>query len=459
MLNLFEYQNKEKFKGSLMNLDSFLDDIWKKREKSLFYIERDPHRNEYQQFLRLIYKSNEIKSKKYVGVIHFEGKKINLLPKVFYSPVKEYSNNDINVIQNHILWWLSYCRKIKFPNYQTTLGKKRSDFFELLIYLFSKYTRELLAKSMYRQYEDIHKEINFIKGRLNTNAYINENLSKGRWHKLNCSYDELVFDNRFNQIIKHVTRLLLSVSDSQDNKKYLKEILFILDDVSDVTVTADECLKFKFNPIFEDFETVRDYCYLFLNNSISFSYKNELKLFAFLLPMEYVFEDFVFGFLDKEINEIKAKSQIGSEYLDTDKNFKLSPDLLLEINNKKIIADTKYKIVYSDEKDQKKGIAQTDLYQMVGYAIRYNIEKIILFYPNTIDYIDDTIHKIKIEDKLANGKQIKIYTCQLPIINKKLFYEKDDNKKSLIEIFKESNEILSKRLVKVFEEVEHAKIQ
>jgi len=27
-----------------------------------------------------------------------------------------------------------------------------------------------------------------------------------------------------------------------------------------------------------------------LKNSVSFNYKNDLKLFAFLLPMEYVFE-------------------------------------------------------------------------------------------------------------------------------------------------------------------------
>ena len=31
--------------------------------------------------------------------------------------------------------------------------------------------------------------------------------------------------------------------------------------------------------------------------------------------MEYVFEDFIFGFIDKEIDSVKAKSQNTSTYL------------------------------------------------------------------------------------------------------------------------------------------------
>ena len=189
--------------------------------------------------------------------------------------------NEVNQIQNHILWWLSYCRKIKFPNYQASLGSAKSDFFEVLIYLFSKYTRELLNSSIYQQYEEVNRELSFIKGRLNTNEYINENLSKGKWHKLNCTYDAFVFDNEFNRIIKYVTTLLFNATSSQDNKKNLREILFILDEVSDERATAEQCSRISFNPMFGEFETVRDYCQLFLTNCISFDYKNDLKLFRF----------------------------------------------------------------------------------------------------------------------------------------------------------------------------------
>ncbi len=418
MINLFEYQNKVVFPDSFNGLEEFLDDIWNSREKNSFYSNTEDNKIESQRFLQFLHKTDEIKSNKYVGVIHYGGNKINLLPKIFFDPKEDYTISETNQIQNHILWWLSYCRKIKFPNYQASLGSLKSDFFEVLIYLFSKYTRELLNNSIYQQYEEVSKELSFIKGRLNTNEYISQNLSTGRWHKLNCTYDAFVFDNEFNRIIKFVTTLLFNVTSSQDNKKNLREILFILDEVSDERATAEQCDKISFNPIFGEFETVRDYCHLFLSNCISFDYKNDLKLFAFLLPMEYVFEDFIFGFIEKELESVTAKSQRSDTYLDEARNFNLKPDLFLKTEFKSLIADTKYKIVYSDEKDPKKGISQNDLYQMLAYAIRFDIDEIILFYPNTIKPQQEDSTELVIKDALAGDKEITIKAFQLPILNK-----------------------------------------
>ena len=446
MINLFEYQNKVDIQDSFEGLEGFLDEIWSKRETYSFYSDDDNSKLESQRFLEFIRKSNKIKSTKYVGVIHYAGNKINLLPKIFYDSEKEYSTNEVNQMQNHILWWLSYCRKIKFPNYQTSLGSAKSDFFEVLIYLFSKYTRELLNSSIYQQYEEINRELSFIKGRLNTNEYINENLSKGKWHKLNCTYDAFVFDNEFNRIVKYVTMLLFNVTTSQDNKKNLREILFILDDVSDERATAEQCSRISFNPMFGEFETVRDYCQLFLTNCISFDYKNDLKLFAFLLPMEYVFEDFIFGFIDKELDKVAAKSQRSDKFLDVGQDFKLKPDLWLELDGKSLIADAKYKIVYSDDKDRKKGISQSDLYQMVAYAIRFEVDEIILFYPNTMKQYQEEETELKIKDTLADDKEISIRVCQLPIINRQLLDAELVTKTDLGELFESTKQKLNDKL-------------
>ena len=444
MINLFEYQNKVNSNPSLDGLEDFLDDIWESREKNSFYL--DEENESSQKFLRFIGKTNEIKSNKYVGVIYFNGNKINLLPKIFYDSDRDYSNNEVSQIQNHILWWLSYCRKIKFPNYQASLGNSKSDFFEVLIYIFSKYTRELLNSSIYQQYEEVNRELSFIKGRLNTSQYINENLSKGRWHKLNCSYDAFVFDNEFNRIIKYVTTLLFNVTTSTENKKNLREILFILDEVSDVRATAEQCSRISFNPMFGEFETVRDYCKLFLSNCVSFDYKNDLKLFAFLLPMEYVFEDFIFGFIEKELESVRAKSQRSDTYLDEDRIFNLKPDLWIKTAKKSLVADTKYKIVYSDDKDPKKGITQNDLYQMLAYAVRFEVDKIILFYPNTLKQDQEKNTQMIIKDALANGKEITIKAFQLPIINREIFEEEYNPRLKLSELFVKVRLTLKDRL-------------
>ena len=451
MINLFEYQNKVNIPDSFEGLEGFLDEIWNSREKNSYYCknEYEDGKIESQRFLQFIHKSNELKSNKYVGVIHYNGNKINLLPKIFFDAEKEYSVNKVNQIQNHILWWLSYCRKIKFPSYQTSLGSSKSDFFEVLIYLFSKYTRELLNSTIYQQYEEVNKELSFIKGRLNVNRYINENLSKGRWHKLNCTYDAFVFDNEFNRIIKFVTTLLFNTTSSQENKKNLREILFILDDVSDERASAKQCAKISFNPMFGEFETVRDYCQLFLTNCVSFDYKNDLKLFVFLLPMEYVFEDFIFRFIDKELEEINAKAQRSDTFLDEERTFKLKPDLWLKTIEKSLIADTKYKIVYSDESDAKKGISQNDLYQMLAYAMRFDVNEIILFYPNTIKQDHEGATELTIKDTLADGKEILIRTFQLPILNRELLEKELETSIDLKELFEPTKQELKSKIEKI----------
>jgi 5-methylcytosine-specific restriction enzyme subunit McrC len=455
MINLFEYQNKVDIQASMDGLEGFLDEIWNNREKNSFYSENDNNKIESQRFLQFIHKSKEIKSNKYVGVIHYQGEKINLLPKIFFDSNKSYTDdteeqiNEINQIHNHILWWLSYCRKIKFPNYQAALGSAKSDFFEVLIYLFSKYTRELLNSSIYQQYEEINRELSFIKGRINTNEYISKNLSKGKWHKLNCTYDAFVFDNEFNRIIKYVTSLLFNVTLNQDNKKNLREILFILDEVSDERATAEQCSKISFNPIFGEFETVRDYCQLFLNNCVSFDYKNDLKLFAFLLPMEYVFEDFIFGFIDKELENVTSKAQRSDTYLDEGKAFNLKPDLWLKTDHISLIADTKYKIVYSDDKDPKKGISQNDLYQMLAYAVRFEVNEIILFYPNTIKQGQEEKTELSIKDALADGKEIFVRVFQLPIINRELLESVLETKTDLNELFETTRQELINKIEEI----------
>lgn len=447
--NLFEYQNKAEFpEHHFDELEAFLDDIWEKREKSSYYFNEEDNRVEQQRFIQFLHKTKTLKSNKYVGVIHFEGETINLLPKIFYKGTGP-TKHEVKAINKHIFWWLSYCRKLKFPNYLSGLNTEKVDFFEILIYLFSKYTRELLSTSIYQKYTEIDKELSFVKGRIDFNAYINNNLSRGRNHKISCEFDAFEMDNDFNRGVKFVSNLLLTITKEPQSKRYLSDILFIVDEVKDVNVTSGTLKRMTFNPMFSSFETIRDYCVLFLDNSVSFNYKNSLKLFAFLLPMEYVFEDFIFGFIDKEIDEIKAKAQVGATHLDEEKNFALKPDLQLSFNDKNIIADTKYKIVYADSTDPKKGISQSDLYQMLAYAVRFNVSEIVLFYPNTIKMQVPGTSEILIIDKLADDKEIQIKSYQLPIINFEMFKADYKNEKDIHLDFKEVKENLIAQIEKV----------
>ena len=387
--HLFEYAKPTEFTGGLdsfNDLDAFLDEIWKKREKSSFnFWNKDNYeKHSPQHFIEFFRKNLTFRSTKYVGIIRYNGQTINLLPKIFDSDnSKGYSDNSIESIQRHILWWLSYCGRFRFPKSKSSFKSVKTDFFEVLIYLYASYTKQILSNSIYQGYQEINNELPFMKGRLDVSNYITHNIVTGNHHKLSCVYDSFEMDNLFNRIIKYVSKLLLNHSQIQDNKKLLREIVFILDEVEDIKASLQDCLKVKLNPIFKEMFTVLDYCKLFLSNSTVLSYKNDFDIFAFLIPMEYIFEDFVFGFIKKEMPELKVKSQEGTTYLTTDGIFKLKPDLVFNIKDRKVIADTKYKCAYYDDNDKKKGILEADMYQMLAYAIRNKVTEIKLLFPST----------------------------------------------------------------------------
>jgi len=473
IINLYEYANQESLSGDEKPLEDFLDEIWNNRDKKDFSYQTDTGNEESydnaiaskQKFLTFL-KNGDIKSRKYVGIIKFDNQVINLLPKIFYRDDQSTPNEkEVKAIQANILWWLSYCKKIKFPKSSSSLSSIKSNFFEILIYLFASYTKHILGNCLYQSYNDVQKELGFMKGRLNTQSYLTQNISKGNWHKISCSYDSFEFDNLFNRIIKSVATILIGTSKNFENKQLLSEILFILDEVSDIRATYDDCQKVKLNPLFEEMNSILDYCKLFLANSVSFSYKNQFKVFAFLLPMEYVFEDFLYGFIEKHFKgnpDIKKlKSQKSDLYLAKlfQKNklvknevFNLQHDIYFKYKGKKVIVDAKYKLTYTTEKNQniqdnKHGVSQSDLYQVVSYGIRRNATDIFLIYPQTLDAQMNSTHngsiQFKVHDELA-GKDININIIKISIIHNE--YPEINTEKNLQKNFSDTESNLYEKL-------------
>jgi 5-methylcytosine-specific restriction enzyme subunit McrC len=124
-----------------------------------------------------------------------------------------------------------------------------------------------------------------------------------------------------------------------------------------------------------DFNTVLDYCKLFLSNSITFNESGEFDNFAFLLKTEVLFEDFISNLSAKYFKNIHAQVQ---EPLDDEENFYIRPDLIVGSKNKPTkIIDIKYKDVkgYSN-------VSQADIYQCVTYAMKKGCDNVTLLYPS-----------------------------------------------------------------------------
>lgn len=466
-INLFEYQNPEEFTDKSGDFENFLDDIWNTRVQSKSYYDseltdEDEEDNEIknsQKFITFL-KQGRIKSRKYVGTIIWKGNRINLYPKIFHNSTEE--KIDIKTINSNILWWLSYAKKkINFPNFQQSMSEMECDFFEVLIYLFAKYTHDTLENSIYQTYQEVEQELSYIKGRIDWNNYISNNLSTGNWQRIHCVHEPFELDNQFNRIIKYVAKMLYSATVVDTNKQLLGDIIFILDEVTDKKPTLQDCDKIKLNNIFEQFHTVLDYCRLFLSNSVSISENETLELFAFLIPMDVLFEEFVAGFLNEHFKTWYWQYQKSDKYLAITDNgtkvFQLRHDIFSV--PKDIIIDTKYKILDSQNESETKkyGVSQTDIYQMVSYAIRRKCKKLFMLYPMSYiernsDYSKNVNPNFIISDMFTNENNLNLPIKETPTFNIRIAkipicFQLVNND------FKNSSELARERLKNYFDEL------
>ena len=86
---------------------------------------------------------------------------------------------------------------------------------------------------------------------------------------------------------------------------------------------------------------------------------------------------------------------------------------------------------------------------MLAYAVRFEVNEIILFYPNTIKQGQEEGTELTIKDALANGKEIFVKAFQLPIINRELLESDLETKTDLSELFESTKGELKNKLEKI----------
>jgi 5-methylcytosine-specific restriction enzyme subunit McrC len=421
------------------DLEKVLDKIWDDRKRFMptenLYYESSAKKQRFIEF-----RKNEIVPRNWIGTIHFRSKsdeyKINLLPKIFYIKDHLYNDKETDSIFAHILWWLAGSEKQNYSTMESSLGALESDLLEILVYMFSAYTLEVFSVNTYHFYDTITEELETVKGQIDFNSYI-KNYSSGNRHKLTCTYDSFQYDNHFNRIVKYVTVLLKDFTKNKDTKKNLEEILFILDEVEYCTVTVEDCDKVVLNPIYTEFKTILDNCRLFLSSLSVYKWKDDFNVFALLMPTEKLFENFIFTTLKrnalppiKKISRTRpgrsnlvrqAPSLVANKY-------SMINDIVVKLHDESfILFDTKYKKIYNikiqedvedEDVDPEYNISQSDIYQMVSYAVGSGIQDIGLIYPSILkDPTPNILPIYEIDDEFANNTTIKIHPYKVDIVH------------------------------------------
>ena len=134
----------------------------------------------------------------------------------------------------------------------------------------------------------------------------------------------------------------------------------------------------------KDYERVLIWAKTFLLGNSFAPYKGNDLAFALLFDMNYLFESYVGTYLKKQGLNVKLQHSMHHlAYMNEKGQFRLKPDIIIEKDNGIIIADTKWKLLSVDKKNQ--GINQADMYQLYAYGTKYNnCDEMYLIYPKSV---------------------------------------------------------------------------
>lgn len=440
---LFEYGNYIELGSSKEAelLEDCLIQIWKDRETAAGESEESEEDSEeykevkdprYQPFVR--FSGRRFRARNYAGFIFSESGLIEIYPKVFSGQVPDRSIRQ--KMFSHIMHWLQYVERERFPFSDAPLGIADIDNFpEQIIYLFASKCLDIVESKPYSRFEETAEALQTPRGRIDFGAYIRNNASYGNFHLLDCVHEPFIYDNKLNRGLKYVCRILLNYSSSAAVIKMLNEIIHVLDEVSDEVCTADELDQLKINPLFSDYVHIRDWCSRFLRQQTYSPLNDDYRQWVFLFNMEYIFEEYIAGIVKKYFrNDYDILKQPMDYYLSTSPEaFMLKNDLRLDVKKKgseqgdgkvllnaaendtnafRIIIDTKYKLLgrYNSKYN---GVSQQDMYQMLSYGYRQKCRNLILLYPNENEKLTKDC-QFQMESSFNPGDKINVYIREVP---------------------------------------------
>ncbi|ADD08820.1 McrC family protein [Candidatus Aciduliprofundum boonei] len=391
----------------------------------------------------------KIKAKNWVGLVSINDWTMEILPKFIYNLKEEedLKNNRDGIIKNLVkmlqIAWNLPIRDVDI----SSLKIGENSIFEVLLTIYSIKLLDAIKEGLYKEYIRVSDDLHYVKGQIDFAKY------SRRWerrHIIPVNYNDRNPDNLINRTLKYAAYLASLYTRNSMNFSNLKMAENLMDSVSLVPVSASEIDSITFTRLNEGYKPLINLARVIITNLSPEFTGGKKDVFAFLIPMEKVFERFIANSIvqnkskvlgnDCKSCEVYVQGADQKKHLLKGSRFMLIPDIMIKINGKRYIIDTKYKLL--DTEDEKKyGVSQSDVYQMLAYAYAYDTPKIMLLYPKGVGDFDKKEWEFEnINSKLA-GKKLIIETIDLMKYDLVKEYDKflEELNKKIDELTKKEN--------------------
>lgn len=335
----------------------------------------------------LVDRYREIWAQQVVGVIAAPGCSLEILPKIDAA-----ADESDETIRTRLVSMLDVALDLKLGDGQAlAMARQKETLLDILIRLFADRLLAEARRGLPRAYMAQEEDLAALRGRLDVMRQFTHHAV--RPDRLACRFDSLLADTPLQRIMKACVVMLRRHARALETQRRLDELRFLLAEVSDVPVSALPWTQVRIDRTNRRWETLYELAKLFLKREWQRT-NHDVKAgqgITLLFAMNDLFEAYIAALARRALreSELTVHSQGGLRYCLMEEGeggkerFQTTPDILIKRDGQIVmVIDTKWKVIGQNPDDKKRGVSQSDVYQMMAYARLYECDEVMLLYPH-----------------------------------------------------------------------------
>lgn len=314
---------------------------------------------------------------------------------------------DKGILIRNVYYMLAYAfQELRQNNYVEIEGEAFDEIYDLFAEIMVRGISYQLKQGLYREYVGKNESLQTVRGKIDINGTIANRMRRSQ--QIVCDYDELSENNIYNRILVTTVSILIKHSDVKKNKKSkLKKLMIFFQNVEPIDVHMIRWNALRFDRNNRNYRMLLYICYFLINEWLLTTDEGKYKMREFSDEhMERLFEKFVLEYYKKHHPIAKARAaQIKWNVVDEETDYSILPtmktDILLSLEPRTLIIDTKYYTNIMRQYYGKEKIREAHLYQINTYVNEYdkehqhNVDGMLLYAKTKEDKLDDSkiVHK------------------------------------------------------------------